>query len=959
MGTKWWPILALAMFVGCADGENTGSPYAGNQAIDPNSIGALDAGLPDPSLDGSNGIEGGEGTSSPEPDAETPEPDTESPDTSGEEGGEPECTSNEECPGDGPCQGGECFEGECVLTPLDDVDCDDGDLCTGGDLCDKGVCTGAPLDCDDGNECTNDSCLNGCAHTPVDTPECTLSVEFDYPERGAILYGQPIVPVSGTVVSPVSPVTSVTLNGEELPLDDDGTFTIDVASSIGVNLLRLEASNSAGQSASRSISYGYGDGLHETSTPTQMNRLVSATGAWIGADAFDDGNDDLDDLSSLAALVLDTLDVNSLIPHPLIAEGDGPGLAWCEWEVDIATTGSKAISYDLKDVSVSPVTGGLFIRGELNNFSAWIEAVDDGFLCPDGKGWLSASTVEIEVSGAAEITDNGAVNLEVLNTVVTISGVQIDVEEGLSSLFNWVIDWFEDDLENLIEEELELFIPDEVVPVLETALNEVAYVDESFILPALPGGSELPMTISVVAAGAQFTSAGAELALSGGIGVLPTIAVDSPGSIARGTCGAGGGGINPVVGPIPDGEGAIEGEEGGGTDAKACCAETPDMPGCAYEPCESCICNFDAYCCSTQWDDLCVEEANQEECGDTCGCDVADDSSGGENTNCCGALDGKGCPNSSCESCVCALDSFCCDNAWDANCGGTAAINCAVACGCNSSNAVVPTAAGSCQDECGNKSGDCWCDALCVQNGDCCDDACGFCGYCPGEELVPSGDTGEFEFSKVDPIEVRIHEDMLNHILHGAWLAEYLNLDLEPAVFEETISFLGASDMEMTVFPLMPPMVTSCTDDGELEVHLGAILCDATFQFNGLPATFKLYASIQTEIEIKVVDNSGPQAELGVMIKELEAYQVDVLEIEGLGGIGPDLLEVVLTEALVQLLVADVINNLIATYPVPTLDLSTLISTLPLGTLMTGDFTQVGWKAGHFHAGGVIYSTDQ
>ena len=82
---------------------------------------------------------------------------------------------------------------------------------------------------------------------------------------------------------------------------------------------------------------------------------------------------------------------------------------------------------------------------------------------------------------------------------------------------------------------------------------------------------------------------------------------------------------------------------------------------------------------------------------------------------------------------------------------------------------------------------------------------------------------------------------------------------------------------------------------GKLEVHVGSVLCDATFSFNNVDAAFKLYADIQTEISIQIVDDSGPQVELGVVLKELEGYQVDVLDTEGLGSIGPVLVEAVLT----------------------------------------------------------------
>ncbi len=46
------------------------------------------------------------------------------------------------------------------------IGCDDGNVCTVGDQCVTGACTGTPLDCDDGNVCTDDACdpAAGCTH---------------------------------------------------------------------------------------------------------------------------------------------------------------------------------------------------------------------------------------------------------------------------------------------------------------------------------------------------------------------------------------------------------------------------------------------------------------------------------------------------------------------------------------------------------------------------------------------------------------------------------------------------------------------------------------------------------------------------------------------------------------------------------------------------------------------------
>ena len=74
------------------------------------------------------------------------------------------------CPDDAdPCTIGECQGGGCVSAPLSGSACDDGDACTEGDSCDKGVCVPGPAgpQCDDNLSCTADGCApgGGCTHT--------------------------------------------------------------------------------------------------------------------------------------------------------------------------------------------------------------------------------------------------------------------------------------------------------------------------------------------------------------------------------------------------------------------------------------------------------------------------------------------------------------------------------------------------------------------------------------------------------------------------------------------------------------------------------------------------------------------------------------------------------------------------------------------------------------------------
>jgi hypothetical protein len=119
------------------------------------------------------------------------------------------CTEGDVCQSDGSCAGtavdcteldnacnvGACnpADGSCLAEPANEGGpCDDQNACTGPDTCSGGVCTSGPtISCDDGNVCTDDSCdpIAGCAHTP-NTLRCTL----ENGEAGVCVEGECVPP---------------------------------------------------------------------------------------------------------------------------------------------------------------------------------------------------------------------------------------------------------------------------------------------------------------------------------------------------------------------------------------------------------------------------------------------------------------------------------------------------------------------------------------------------------------------------------------------------------------------------------------------------------------------------------------------------------------------------------------------------------------------------------------------
>ena len=125
-----------------------------------------------------------------------------------------------------------------------------------------------------------------------------------------------------------------------------------------------------------------------------------------------------------------------------------------------------------------------------------------------------------------------------------------------------------------------------------------------------------------------------------------------------------------------------------------CCTPTPGTPGCAGNPpLETCVCAIDDFCCMMEWDQQCVNEAVQS-CGAACR---------GAGGDCCMAGAAPGCSEATCVGEVCAIDGFCCGQQWDGICANQAAGICDV-CGAGMGDCCVanPGTQGCMDDACVN-----------------------------------------------------------------------------------------------------------------------------------------------------------------------------------------------------------------------------------------------------------------
>ncbi|MCA9291071.1 MAG: hypothetical protein KDA25_08080, partial [Phycisphaerales bacterium] len=113
---------------------------------------------------------------------------------------------------------------------------------------------------------------------------------------------------------------------------------------------------------------------------------------------------------------------------------------------------------------------------------------------------------------------------------------------------------------------------------------------------------------------------------------------------------------------------------GGGGEAcgpgSGSCGEPNGTPGCDDVECCQTVCAVDPFCCDTEWDQICADEA-----ADLCGGGGGD--ACGKGAGPCGQANGTpGCDDIACCELICSQDPFCCDTEWDQICADAAIKQC-------------------------------------------------------------------------------------------------------------------------------------------------------------------------------------------------------------------------------------------------------------------------------------------
>jgi hypothetical protein len=267
--------------------------------------------------------------------------------------------------------------------------------------------------------------------------------------------------VTGTITEEFTELTGVTINANPISIDTSGGFSETLSNDFGINIIETEAQDSDGN----------------TSSDT---RSVLSGSYWSEGSGIDDsinvyiGSAGMQTMEDYAHTTLAGINLSDFLPSNPVAQQNVLG---CTASINLYNA-----SYSTTDLDINPNSDGtITITFTLYDMYVYADVPLTGGSwwnpCPDFSGDIDASSIVATVIVEPYISNN-QLYVDITSSSATINGLDVDLD-GWTSILNFVVNFFEDDLSEMLEEELISAVEDEIPPLLEDILQNLAF-DESF-----------------------------------------------------------------------------------------------------------------------------------------------------------------------------------------------------------------------------------------------------------------------------------------------------------------------------------------------------------------------------------------------------------------------------------------------------------------------------------------------
>jgi len=213
-----------------------------------------------------------------------------------------------------------------------------------------------------------------------------------------------------------------------------------------------------------------------------------------------------------------------------------------------------------------------------------------------------------------------------------------------------------------------------------------------------------------------------------------------------------------------------------------------------------------------------------------------------------------------------------------------------------------------------------------------------------------SGAFGTPVFDTAEKFQIGAAMDMVNELFFSLWYGGGLALKLDSSVLGGlSLDEYGVSDLGVGTTFWLPPILDDCTAKGMVEVQIGDLLIDLSFKMMGMPVKINMFVSAALDAVL-----TGQGNEIGIQINGITDIGTQLVSVEGdLGLLGFDI-EQLVEGVLVPMIVEQVSNLSLGSFPIPEIDLSSLLPGLPPGTKLSLGNLEIKMSKGYLVFGGEL-----
>ncbi len=197
---------------------------------------------------------------------------------------------------------------------------------------------------------------------------------------------------------------------------------------------------------------------------------------------------------------------------------------------------------------------------------------------------------------------------------------------------------------------------------------------------------------------------------------------------------------------------------------------------------------------------------------------------------------------------------------------------------------------------------------------------------------------------------VAIHDDFINQILFSVWWAGALDADLGSDLFGDlsALSDAGLQGLSVAMKFFAPPMVSTCNPSNQLTAQVGDAFFDVSTSMLGQDVKVGIFASFEAEADLGTTEDPVTgDALIGIELGQVLAADLDIVSITpGFESIKPTIQDMIQQQLLGGVL-DSIGGQALPGFPVPAIDLATLDSTLPAGTVLKFDASSLERQGGY------------